>query len=318
MQNGLKGCGLSTAIRLAREGYGKTLLDGINHLHNQSTTDMAAFLVGWRKTLIHELQTNQSGSLHKRLPILAASVPLNFPDLKFINLYLNPVTSEHEQHKRAAVAIIAERGPDLVRLAQFAEEHFVWGDFAGIMKRFFSCVFPGLALRELLSAARDIDRGIHPKLPLMIGKIHGQRQSSNSSAHRALEVRASLVVSRSTIDAIHDGLMDTTSNVVFSKWLDSALPRLRLWIPHVIHSFVLPINLSSLAVVDDEPDSSLTAVHPQSRAKSMFHEIIFHTMLMYDHQLVSSERNTKLLLPHLRSLGMNSWNFLPIRKRGIE
>jgi Holliday junction resolvase YEN1 len=204
VQNGLKGCGLSTAIGLARGGYGKTLLDGISC--NQSTTDVAAFLVVWRELLIHELQTNQSGYLHKRLPILAASVPPNFPDLKIINLYLNPVTSKHEQHK-GAVAIIAKQGPDLVRLAQFAEEHFVWGDSAGILKRFSSCVFPGLALRELLSAVQDVDRGIQPKAPSMIGKIHGQRQPSRASADRALEVRASLVVSRSTINAICDGLV---------------------------------------------------------------------------------------------------------------
>jgi hypothetical protein len=321
LQNGLKGCGLSTAISLAREGYGKTLLDGISR--NQSTTDVAAFLVVWRKTLIHELQTNQSGSLHKRLPVLAASVPLDFPDLNLVNLYLNPVTSEHEQHK-GAVAIIAEQGPDLVCLAQFVEEHFVWGDFAGILKRFSSCVFPGLALRELLSAARDIDCGIRPKPLSMIGKIHGQRKPSKASAHRTLEVRASLVVSCRTIDAIRDGLVGKwdnpliTSPIVVSKWLDNDLPRLRLWIPLAIHSFVLPIKLSSLAVVEDEPDSTFTVVRPQSRAKSMFHVIIFHMMLMYDHQLVSSERNTKLLLPHLRSLGMNSWSFLPIRKRGID
>jgi hypothetical protein len=181
-----------TAISLARGGYGTTLLGGIGC--NQSTTDVAAFLAVWRETLIRELQTNQSGFLHKHLPVLAASMLLNFPDLKFINLYLNPVTSEQEQHK-GAVAIIAERGPNLVRLAQFVEEHFVWGDLAGILKRFSTCVFPGLALRELLGAACDIDHGLQPKPLSMIGKIHGQRQPSKASAHRALEVRASLVVS---------------------------------------------------------------------------------------------------------------------------
>ena len=253
-QNGLKGCGLLTAISLAREGYGKTLLDGINR--NKSTIDVSAFLVVWRESLIHELQTNQSGSLHKRLPVLAASVPPDFPDLEIINLYLNPVTSEHERHK-GAVAIIAEQGPDLVRLAQFVEEHFVWGDFDGILKRFSSCVFPGLALRELLSAVRDMDRGMQPKPPSMIGKIHGQRQPSKASAHRAREVRASLVVSRSAIDSIRDGLAGkwdiSMTTIVVSKWLDNALSRLRLWIPLAIYSFVLPVKLSSLAAVEDEP-----------------------------------------------------------------
>jgi hypothetical protein len=92
MQGGLKGCGVSTAIGLAQGGYGTTLLDGISR--NQSTTDVAAFLALWRETLIRKLQTNHSGFLHKHLPVLAASVPVDFPNLKFINLYLNPATSE--------------------------------------------------------------------------------------------------------------------------------------------------------------------------------------------------------------------------------
>ena len=176
-------------------------------------------------------------SLHKCLPVLAASVPLDFPDLISINLYLNQVTSEHKQYK-GAVAIFTERGPDLVHLAQFAEEHFVWGDLAGILKRFSTCVFPGLALRELLGAAHDIDHSLQLKPLSMIGKIHGQRQTSKTSTHCALEVRASLVVSHSTINAIRDGLMgkwDTpTTTIIVSKWLDNALPRLQVWIPLVV------------------------------------------------------------------------------------
>ena len=50
----------------------------------------------------------------------------------------------------------------------------------------------------------------------------------------------------------------------------------------------------------------------------MFYVFILHIMLMYDHQLVSSERNTKSLLPHLQSLGMRCWSFLPILKGGLS
>jgi hypothetical protein len=181
-------------------------------------------------------------------------MPLDFPDLNLINLYLNPVTSRHERCKEN-VTIIAEQSPDMVRLAQFVEEHFVWGDLAGILKRFSTCVFPGLALRELLNAAHDLDRGQQPKPLAMIGKTHGQRQPSKASAHRAQEVRASLVVSRSTIDAIRDGLVGKwetpMTSIVVSKWIEDTLPRLRVWIPIAIHSFVLPMQLSS--EVEDEP-----------------------------------------------------------------
>jgi Holliday junction resolvase YEN1 len=240
------------AISLAREGYGTTLLDGINR--NQSSTDLAAFLAIWRETIIYELQTNQSGFLHKCLPALAASVPLDFPDLKLINLYLDPLTSERERPKET-VTTIAEQGPDLVRLARFIEEHFVWGDLTGILKRFSTCVFPGLALRQLLSAACDIDRGLQPKPLSMIGKTHGQRQPSKASSDRALEVRATLVISRRTIDAIRDGLAgkrDTPmTSAIVGKWIENTLPRLRVWIPAAIHSFFLSIQAP--LVVEDEP-----------------------------------------------------------------
>lgn len=91
----------------------------------------------------------------------------------------------------------------------------------------------------------------------MIGKIHGQRQPSKASAHHALEVHASLMVSHSTIDAICNGLVgkwDTpTTTIAVSKWLNNALPWLRVWILLIVHSFVLPIQLLSLVVVEDEP-----------------------------------------------------------------
>jgi hypothetical protein len=159
-----------TAIRLARGGYGQALVDGL--ASNPSPAGANAFLAVWRLKLVDELQTNQRWLLEKCLPSLAQSVPLDFPDIKFINLYLNPVTSECE-HCKGAIAMIMEQDPDLVRLAQFAEEHFLWGDLAGILKRFSTCVFPGLALRELLSAACDIDLGLELKLLLMVGKVHG-------------------------------------------------------------------------------------------------------------------------------------------------
>ena len=88
----------------------------------------------------------------------------------------------------------------------------------------------------------------------MIGKIHGQRQPSMASAHRALEVCASLVISRSTIDGIRDGLAgkwDTpAASIIVSKWIENSLPRLWVWIPVAIHSFVQPIQLS--LKVEDE------------------------------------------------------------------
>jgi holliday junction resolvase YEN1 len=259
VQIGLKGCGISTATSLARGGYGTTLMDGISC--DQSTMDVTAFLAIWRKTLIHELQTNKSGFLHKCLPALAASVPLDFPNLKLINLYLNPVTSEHERPKEN-ITTITEQGPDLVGLAQFIEEHFVWGDLTGILKRYSTCVFPGLALRELLSAARDTDRGMQPKPLSMIGKTHGQRQPSKASSHRALEIRTSLLVTRRTIDAVCDGLAGKrntpmTSTIV-GKWIENTLPQLRVWVPVVVHSFVLPSQVSS--VVEDEPGMFQTIV----------------------------------------------------------
>ena len=71
--------------------------------------------------------------LHKCCLSIANSVLLNFPELKHIDLYLNPVTSVQGQY-RGVVTAITVQDPNLVLLAWFVEEHFLPGDLVEILK----------------------------------------------------------------------------------------------------------------------------------------------------------------------------------------
>jgi hypothetical protein len=240
-QNGLRGCGLSTALGLAHAGYGSMLVEGI-----AMSDDMVAFLTMWREALVRELRTNQSGLLPKRCPRLAQSVPSEFPDVDLVKLYLNPLTS----HNIANTAINAtpERRADVVHLAKFAEDNFVWGDFAGILKQFSMTVFPGLALRELVYAAQEGDVGLARKPIVMMGKVHGVRQPSGSSALRAPEIRASLLVNHMMVEKIRRALAGRHGRAevtVAENWLQHTLPHLRVWLPLAIVNHVVPGQLSA-------------------------------------------------------------------------
>jgi hypothetical protein len=83
LQNGLQGCGLSTALGLAHAGYGTMLVEGIT-----TSDDTAAFLAKWREALVRELGTNQSGFF-----ISDALMSLSQSRLGFLTLILSNSTS---------------------------------------------------------------------------------------------------------------------------------------------------------------------------------------------------------------------------------
>jgi hypothetical protein len=220
------------------------LVEGIT-----TSDDTAAFLAKWREALVRELGTNQSGFLHKRCPHVAQSVPSGFPDIDLIKLYLDPLTSRNAAH--TAVIATPERRADVVRLAKFAEDNFVWGDFTGILKHFSTTVFPGLALRELVHAAQEGDVGLTPKPIVMMGKVHGLRHPSGSSSLHAPEIRTSLLVDHAMVDKIRKGLVGKRGRAeveITENWLKDALPRLRVWLPLAVVEYVAPKQLSLLAV----------------------------------------------------------------------
>jgi len=242
--SGLHGCGISTALGLAHAGYGCTLVHGINS--NAQQGKLVAFLALWREGIICELRTNRSRLLPKCRPLLAQSIPSDFPDIELIQLYLNPITSEFRQSKEPLV-VISKNGPDVVRLARFAEDNFMWGNLRGILNHFSTSVFPGLALYELIEVVRANDLGLTPKPITMMGEVHNLRQPSKSTIGRAPEICTSLIVDHAIVDMMDRGMAGKQNTVgtatSVDKWLNTACPRLRVWLPLAVVSVVAPERL---------------------------------------------------------------------------
>jgi holliday junction resolvase YEN1 len=211
-----------------------------------SSDDVTVFLTTWRSTLATELEMNQSGLLGKWRPHMAQAIPSDFPDIDIIRLYVDPLSSLHSGVNVAVPAC----APDVVHLARFVEDNFVWGNLLRILKSFSTSVFPGLALCELVDAAKEMDLGLQPHSITMTGKVFGLRQSSGASSGHALEIHALLLMDCVMIKEIEAGLVGkvkprqkTTEST--ETWLDWELPRLRAWLPLAILRCVVPEKISS-------------------------------------------------------------------------
>jgi hypothetical protein len=227
----------------------------VDGICDTTAAEASTFLAVWRKMLVDEIRTNGSGFLHKRCPQIANAIPPDFPELKYINMYLNPLTSAHKQ-RGEAVAAIAVQDPSLALLARFVEDHFLHGDLVGILTRFSTGVFPGLALRELLGMRHEMDLGRQPGMLVMVGKVHGMRKPSGASAGHAQEVHTSLVVPRGVIDAIGNAMvvkwLTPEVATLVERWMDTKLPHLRAWVPYDVLNLVAPIQLPLVTVKESE------------------------------------------------------------------
>lgn len=232
IQAGLEACGLKTAIALAHAGLGAKLFDGLEQCGTPGKA--AAFLAEWRLGLADELITNRSGLLAKRQPTLAESIPPTFPSLEIINLYLHPVTSQSQGSSQ--VLNITRAGPNLPRLALFAEKYFQWGTVVGILRQFSSTIFPGLAIRQLMRAMCARDLGLHnPGYSMLGALISDTRRESRTSEGHHPEARAHLVVDGYILDSVRKGIKGTNdtdkSRREADAWVKVDAPALRVWLP---------------------------------------------------------------------------------------
>ena len=115
-----------TAYALAQAGLSTMLIQGIQNHAN----DNMAFLASWCAALCEELRTNTLRQLSKCLPKLANSVPVDFPDLAILQLYLAPCTTVHVI---PAAALVPASDVDFASLALFCEWNFVWADAGSIL-----------------------------------------------------------------------------------------------------------------------------------------------------------------------------------------
>ncbi|KAF8055904.1 PIN domain-like protein [Lyophyllum atratum] len=249
---GVQGCGVKTAVALAHAGLGRRLIAGIQEAERAAT---APFLAGWRLAIVEELRTNASGHLKQRLPHVADAVPLDFPDIAIVNLYLHPTTSEYADPSELP-SLVQGHGLDLARLVRFAETHFLWGDPARIYRTLATKIFPGLAMRQLIGAALSTDLGLQPKACPMIGTVVSIRRESESSEPHVPEVRMNLHISDQIINTIFDV---RRTGAALDK---HSLPRCRAWLPVAVIEHVKPEVLAEYLHRTGGADAHLAKAAP--------------------------------------------------------
>ncbi|KAG6891749.1 hypothetical protein C0992_006170 [Termitomyces sp. T32_za158] len=131
---------------LATCGFGDSLL----REYQVKGRHISSFLVQWRDEMNAELTSNSRAFI----PRSKLRIPNNFPDLKTLEYYVNPLSS----------ATTGGGGPpldkgemNLPRLARFCEEYFEWGYSQGLLRRFRDFVWPGSVMHVLRRAALEAD-----------------------------------------------------------------------------------------------------------------------------------------------------------------
>ncbi|PPQ79198.1 hypothetical protein CVT24_012738 [Panaeolus cyanescens] len=120
---GVPGCGPTSALALAKSGFGDRLIDAAEAVYHQlDEPDFTSFLESWRLALRLELRLNIQGNLPRRAPALARNIPDTFPSCKALALYLNPQRSTSLNHSK----ILKTCGwnfspPSIPRIAELCE-----------------------------------------------------------------------------------------------------------------------------------------------------------------------------------------------------
>ncbi|GJN87952.1 hypothetical protein Rhopal_000907-T1 [Rhodotorula paludigena] len=153
--------GTTISAALARAGYGRRLLDGFRALRSSSAASafpattqgaLTRFFAEWRASVAEELRENPNKILSKRQPSLADKLETrtDFPLVKVVDYYLNPVVSDPSS---ASYAAPTWSDPvDLTGLVKFATRMFEWGHVE-MQSKLRNKVWAGLVARELRRAA---------------------------------------------------------------------------------------------------------------------------------------------------------------------
>lgn len=121
---GIPGCGVKIAVEAAKAGFGKSLC-------KLKTADKDG-IKAWRKNLVHELQTNESGffrTKHKSL-----TLPQDFPDMEIVRLYTHPAISPQADIEAIRQRVLQPGKIELEDLREFTRETFDWDYRGGALK----------------------------------------------------------------------------------------------------------------------------------------------------------------------------------------
>lgn len=123
--------------------------------YRRDDEDIRPALSRWRTAVNTELNTNSRGFLRQAYPSL--TLPKDFPDMKLLEKYANPVCSA--KFGRQGGGPIHDSGElNLARTAAFCEEHFgEWGYRSAIIKRFRNVLWKAATMRVLRRATLEAD-----------------------------------------------------------------------------------------------------------------------------------------------------------------
>ncbi|KIM86490.1 hypothetical protein PILCRDRAFT_816437 [Piloderma croceum F 1598] len=231
---GLDGSGIHIFSQLARAGFGRRLINGVQDGSDNSRNQ---FLHEWRKDVRSELRTNSKAYLTTCHPILADSIPDNIPDLAGLDLYLRPVNREHD----FSPALTLPCGEtQAASMTQFVTTHFSWGNDA---KAVFNCyknaLFPSIAFRQLIQSTVDMDNGcaVAGLCCPMIGTILMERTCAETFL---AEVRVLLVIPSNLIRQICIDLDSPAPGEHIIAEIKATCKTYSAWLPSVIVKAVRP------------------------------------------------------------------------------
>lgn len=146
---GVAGCGPTTAVALARCGFGDQLLAAY---HNRHSADFKKFLPKWHHDIQIELMTNFSHFLPRRQPDVMGEILYDFPDCRVLEFYANPVTSWSLGRIPPDPSCWQFKQPSIPAITQFCTEHFQWSPQM-IKKNFKTNLWEGVFLQMLYSVS---------------------------------------------------------------------------------------------------------------------------------------------------------------------
>ncbi|RSM17680.1 hypothetical protein CDV31_003450 [Fusarium ambrosium] len=141
---GIAGCGPKVAVEAAKGGFGKSLC----RLKASDEKGIQA----WKKSLVHELRTNESGFFKRRNKALA--IPDTFPDFKILRYYTHPVVSPESSLDEIRDKIYQEREIQIEDLREFTREVFGWDYRIGAIK-FIRVLSHAVLINKLLDTGYD-------------------------------------------------------------------------------------------------------------------------------------------------------------------
>ncbi|KAL0570925.1 hypothetical protein V5O48_011040 [Marasmius crinis-equi] len=143
--NGVEGCGISIAVKLAQCGFGEALIQG-HEEHAKVPQRFSAFLTGWRADIRYELLHNTRGYLQRSQPAVAGNITDAFPDLQVLEHF---VDGERTLIPEGCDSLKPQL-PNIPNIVTFCRNQLLWTD-QEILKRFEAHFWEGAILKMLYS-----------------------------------------------------------------------------------------------------------------------------------------------------------------------